>query len=221
MSALPQRKKTAEEIAKLREGLGIPPVSPAAGHEAAPAPPAPVLSPEPPAPEPGPVEEAAVGFEPTSEEISAPPVVTGEPEKLPVSSGPKPVRSLRRSERQPVPAAPSPKASGSGAIPARRRTEEEIADLRRREMLRNIGSPDAPPAPVAHLQAITAHWALVALGYLLAFAGGIGGLLVAGWIAWKKPRSRHHAGFMTGIAVLVLAFGALYCFPNLRQAHAP
>ena len=38
------------------------------------------------------------------------------------------------------------------------------------------------------------------------------GLVFAGGVAWKKPRSRHHAGFITIIAVLILAFGIIHHF---------
>ena len=64
--------------------------------------------------------------------------------------------------------------------------------------------------PVQQIAAQAAHPMLVGSGYLLALCGGAGGLLVAGWLFARKPRSRHHAALMTIIAVLVLAFGILY-----------
>jgi len=41
------------------------------------------------------------------------------------------------------------------------------------------------------------------------------GLLFAGWFALKKPRSRHHAGFIVILAVLIAVFGIIHQFnPN-------
>jgi uncharacterized membrane protein YozB (DUF420 family) len=55
---------------------------------------------------------------------------------------------------------------------------------------------------------------------IMGLIGGVsaGVLLIAGWVAWRRPLSRHHAGFMTIIAVLVLVFGTLYFFPGLHGA---
>jgi uncharacterized membrane protein YozB (DUF420 family) len=91
--------------------------------------------------------------------------------------------------------------------------------MRRQEAMR-VMSPEVPLA-VSHLQKITANGLLLTLGYVLAFTGGVGGIVVAAYIAIKKPRSRHHAGFIAMIAVLVLVFGALYKFPTLNPEHAP
>jgi uncharacterized membrane protein YeiB len=46
---------------------------------------------------------------------------------------------------------------------------------------------------------------------LLAALCGLG-LLFSASVAWKKPRSRHHAGFITIISVLILAFGIIHHF---------
>ncbi|BCU75443.1 hypothetical protein [Luteolibacter sp. LG18] len=182
MSALPQRKKSAEEIAKLREEMGLPS---AATNAPAEAPKEDVSEPEPPRPKP-----AA-----------------------------KAVRSLRRSERQPAPeVSPASAPAGSSAIPARRHSERELDRMRRQEAMTAL-SAEVPPA-VAHLKKSLAHPALIALGYALAFGGGVGAFPVALYIALKKPYSRHHAGLMVMIAVLVVAFGALYLFPNLNPVHA-
>lgn len=35
-------------------------------------------------------------------------------------------------------------------------------------------------------------------------------LAMAGWIALKRPRTRHHAGFVLILAILVLSFGIIY-----------
>jgi hypothetical protein len=44
--------------------------------------------------------------------------------------------------------------------------------------------------------------------------------LIAAYITWRKPLSRHHAGFISAVAGLVLVFALLYYFPNLNPAHA-
>lgn len=94
MSLLPQRKKSAEEIAKLRESLGIP-GSPVPEPEAAPA-------------------AAEIPAEPVIDTIlpdSHQAVLVHPPEAIPLhppeapaipATGPKPVHSLKRSERAPI-----------------------------------------------------------------------------------------------------------------------
>jgi hypothetical protein len=194
MSPLPQRKKTQEELAKLREEMGHPSVP--APFSATPAIPATPVTPAP-----------APRFSPEARQQAAVPIERVEA---------KPVRSLRRSERNPSPAStPAP----SETLPSYRHTREELDLMRRQEAMR-VMSSEVPPA-VSHLQQITASRWLLALGYLLAFAWGVGGIGVAAYIALKKPRSRHHAGFMAMIAVLVLVFGILYKFTNTATAHAP
>jgi hypothetical protein len=220
MSALPERKKSAEEIARMREQMGLPFVSPT--------------------PADSPAQEPV------------------ESEPAPVSPS-KPVHPFKPSERESVKEGGSPEISPSG-LPVRRRSAEELDELRRRESLRAISMET--PAPVVHLQMMTAHWSLVALGYLLAIAAALdekvlvwlekvqspladfqaalskdstaqalgylrafgfsaGALLIALFIALRYPRSRHHAGFIAVIAGLVLVFDLLYYFPNLNPAHAP
>lgn len=116
--SLPQRKKSAEEIAKLRESLGIPGQPPGEGP-----PPAETTAPEPEEPavlaeKPEPVaketpaakEIPAVKDEPEAKKEPAAPAPKAEPvaaptlEPLPVADTPPPrvVRSLKRSERIPV-----------------------------------------------------------------------------------------------------------------------
>lgn len=43
-------------------------------------------------------------------------------------------------------------------------------------------------------------------------------LFIAGFIALKKPLSRHHAAFIAVITLFVIVFGALHFFPQLRNA---
>ncbi|MES2658350.1 MAG: hypothetical protein V4689_07015 [Verrucomicrobiota bacterium] len=93
MSLLPQRKKSAEEIAKLRETLGIPGQSP---EEELPA--------EIKTPEPVDAKSPAVEIPAPAPNKIPPPTPTSALAPIPVPEAhePKPVRSLRRSERIPV-----------------------------------------------------------------------------------------------------------------------
>ena len=239
--SLPQRKKTPEEIAKLREELGIPggptaapPTSPSAAPEPAtpePADPTPSADSSEPAEEPVPVLEEQASPEekvPALLEEATQPVVTHYEE--PHVSGPKPVRSLRKSER--IPSSRSVSTSTNSNLPTQRRTEKELSQLRR--------SQPITTAPVTHLIALTAHPFMVGLGYFLVFGAALmpflgrwmeidipyivlalmcaGGFFISGFIFLKKKRSLHHAGFIAMIALLVLVFAALYYFPNLRNA---
>lgn len=122
--------------------------------------------------------------------------------------GPKPVRSLRKSERGPR-KDPLPKRStqADGKLPSHKHSDGDLERIRRQNALQT-------KPPVDYIVSQAAHWSLLVLGYLLAFAGGIGGLLVALFLFLKKPRSHHHAALITIIAVLVLAFGILYLLPK-------
>lgn len=226
---LPQRRKSAEEIAKLRESMGVPG---AVAPQVPAAPEAPV------------VPEAAA--EPVPEP-PPPPSTTAR-----IRPEPKPVRSLRKSERAPV-VVRSPDLRDDAAIPIRRKSERELMELRR------IQQPQ-PDQSLAHLRRMEVPWPVIALGYLFPLAGallggfaalapgvmesdfpalwmgtlsrqpwletaGIAALAVfcglgftlSGWFAWKKPRSRHHAGFIGLLSLLVLVFGIL----QLTATHAP
>lgn len=235
---LPQRRKSAEEIAKLRESMGIP----GAAAEA----------PEPAAAAEAPADrgDRTDGVDPVDggEEVKSRAVR----EPLPPAA-PKPVRSLRKSEQKVVERVrPSPAVDSAG-IPIRRRTDDELMEMRRLQ-----ATP--PDQSIAHIQQMAVPWPVLALGYLLPlfgalcawFAvwspgvppmdfpaewigdlsrqpwlakGGLGALglfgglafALAGWIAWKKPRSRHHGGFISIITLLVLVFGII----QLTSTHGP
>lgn len=239
---IPQRKKTPEEIAKLREELGlagpVPPVGPPAPQEAvsvsappptAPAPPPVQAAPAPP-PRPMPAPEPVVSLTPVpAPEIQIPPA------PAPATSEPKPVRSLRRSERIPA-AAPQPAAriSQSSALPSRRHSDDELNRIRRGQMIQSQQTQ-----PGNYLIALTAHPAIVGLGYFCIFVAAIlpvadhlwlsipvipsailcgGAFAIAAFIFLKKKRSLHHAGFIASIAFFIVVFGALYYFPQLRNA---
>ena len=191
MSLLPQRKKSAEEIAKLRESLGVPGISP----EEDPAPP----HEDPPA-----TEAPADVVELTPDVINSVTDsvhLTDEPEPVtplpvepePAPRGPKPVHSLKRSERVPFPlskqpAAPKRQPKGPRAVhslrkseqvalpatphepdpdsvlPIHRHSDKELDEIRRRDAL---AAMTAGPNP----KLITAPLYMIIAGYLLAIAG--------------------------------------------------
>jgi hypothetical protein len=243
MNPLPQRKKTAEEIAKLRESLGIPPSPGEVPVEPPPVEvpsvvPAPSIEPELPAATPEvfapPVEpDVAIQEQPAEilegEAAQLPPVpildVSGqvlepfaqEPRRV------KTVRSLKKSEQGPVMPRDLSIAPADAKIPMRRHSEDEIMEMRRRDLL-------AAQSPAQHMLSLAASPFLIGAGYLVAVAGAVcawrlfspvpGGvcvgvaLLVAAWIALRKPISRHHAGFIFMIAMFTAVFGAIHHFPT-------
>ena len=264
---LPQRRKSAEEIAKLRESLGIPgadseqtgtepvppvaftppPAQPKAPSGIAPVPRKPVAS------EPSPVVASAGSPDAAGDDLPAmEQAEPGESAEV-LSAAPKAVRSLRKSEQVPreaKPAADSVKVVRVDAapIPQHRHSDRELMEMRRIQA--------APPdRAISHIRHLAVPWPLIALGYILPLAGAVSawlahwspgvppmdfpaqwmadlsrqpwlgkagfgllsglcglGLVFAGGVAWKKPRSRHHAGFITIIAVLILAFGIIHHF---------
>jgi hypothetical protein len=238
---LPQRRKSAEEIAKLRESMGVP--GPAAAAEAA-------TEPAVAAEDPADRGDRIDGVDPDDggKEVKRGALVEPVPPAVP-----KPVRSLRKSERKVVERVPSKPAVDSAGIPIRRRTDDELMEMRRIQ-----ATP--PDQSIAHIQQMAVPWPVIALGYLLPLFGALcawfavwspgvpamdfpaewigdlsrqpwlakaglgalglfGGLAfaLAGWIAWKKPRSRHHAGFIGLVTLLVLVFGIL----QLTSTHGP
>ena len=237
MSALPERKKSPGEIAKLRETLGVPlqsadPSAPPAGsveqlvatnHEAAVVQPLPAAPLTPlPAPGGGPLHSlkraeraAAAALHPADRPPAAVTVT-------------KPVRSLRKSERQPAPAVHDPEQQPDSKLPLYRHSADEIADLRRRDALSLMNvQPNPKLSP--------AHPALIIPGYLFPAAGAVGcwfyqfppaataacsaaALFVAAYINQRKPVSRHHAAFIAVAAFFLLIFSALHYFPHLRHA---
>jgi len=227
MSKLPQRKKTPEEIAQLRETMGLGGPAPQAGPAEAGA----AQTPPPPT-----IGEAAP--EPPAAHAAIPAALPPAPEAPPAEPRPpveaKPVKSLRKSERGPAPAAKAhaTPSAGATALPSQRRSEFEINQLRRSQAfsVQNSGN---------FIIAQTAHPVIVAVGYFSVFAAAllpfidrlmtdvslyapatlcVVGLGIAGFILLKKKRSLHHAGFIAAIAILTLVFGALYYFPHLRNA---
>lgn len=246
MSPLPERRKTPEELAALRQSLGIPAEAPGASTQVTPQEidlPAP---PEVPADDPPELELAE------ALEVEADDAEDGHEEVVRVGS-PRPVRSLRKSAGLAVDRPKGQIARGdSGMIPARRHSDDELNQIRRASQLTSSVADILPKA--AHpgvlmllygvgvltvlivglgviaqsvpMTDLPFEWLMVAtqkesfsMALFTILAIGSTVLLVgAGWVAWARPLSRHHAGFMTIIAVLVLVFGTLYFFPELHGA---
>lgn len=243
MSLLPQRKKSPEEIAKLREDLGIPTSLPAEPQATPPDPPTitpaaqgPELHPSlAETPRPAPAHRAPKPVHSLKRSERIPTVPPAEPtptpqdaaDLAPVTLSLKPVRSLKKSEQAAhwftPPATPPPDSN----LPYHRHSEQEIQEIRRREALAML-----PPA--VNPKRVAAHPALLVPGYLLALAGAVAihfyqqplavsapfaaaSLLIAVFIAYNNPISRHHAAFIAVISLFVIVFGALHYFPQLRH----
>jgi hypothetical protein len=208
---IPDRKKTPEEIAALREDFGFLKN--------------PVTSTPPPKEQPkSPV------FEKVIDQVTQPtpqPTLSSRAEEKPKK---KRIHSLRRIE---LPLAPGYEIQNQTQIPQTRRSPEDIAELRKRETLANFSAN--PVNPLAHLKKLTAHPALLTLTYLIAFLAiyaawqavffitpisliFVSGLLTA-YIFWRKKRSRHHAAILTIILVMTLVFGGIHYAP-LFSAYA-
>lgn len=211
MSSLPQSKKTAEEIAQLRESLGVS-QSPAAPHH-------PSAAPQPAAPPSEPQFAAAGSTAQRSFEVA--------PQDPPPRVA-KRVRSLRKSEQAPIEIKPV-RSSEHSNLPTRRRSHEELEEMQRREALALLDSHAPNP------KLIPAHPAWITPGYLFAISGAScfvfdnfpwiatatctgSALIVALSLYLKRPISKHHAGFITVISLFVIVFGALHHFPQLQHA---
>lgn len=263
MSALPRHKKSPAELAKLRETLGIPPdpgppVDPAT--PANPAPPAATNPPvdlptahgprhhhslkrseriEPPAPEPVLVAQVPVLEAPGGgiEHLAVPP-----PETV-ATHEPKPIRSLKRSERMGGPVSlpqqrPTPIDS---RLPGHRHSTDELLEIRRRSAAAAIAEggylpPQAAATPLlvtGYVLAIGGAAAPTLLkllakltdsynlglalsgGYHLLVVGALAALPIAVFIYLKKTLSRHHAAFIAVTALFALIFATLHYFSQL------
>ncbi len=240
---IPEKKKTPEELAALREGLGIPDAPPAPGaprQRPAPTPPAP--SAEPPAPKPTPPEEPV-------ERPPAPVLDPAHPDQSPLPELREPVlhldmppapeeeknpeptshsHSLRKHE---LPLAPAPAVTHKTVLPTGRHDDKGIAEIRRRDALQNL-STNAPD-PAAHLKKITASPFLLAPAYILALSAGAAAwqrvhhitplallvlsTLLATYIFITKKRSRHHSAILAIIIIMTLVFGGLHYAPLFQD----
>jgi hypothetical protein len=218
---IPEKKKTPEEIAALREGLGIPdaPVEAAQKPESSPTP---EPDPEPPA-SPDPTPDAQ-GDSPQSDE----PVIHLDVPSLPVTSPKQQSHSLRKHE---TPLAPAPPVTKKTDLPTHRHDPRDIAQIRKREALAQLQQPGMDPA--IHLRKQTAHPVLYIPGYLLAIAAGAVAyqrvhhitpivllaltLAITLYIFIRKPRSRHHAALIFILIFLTAVFGGIHYAPLFKH----
>lgn len=224
---IPDRKKTPEEIAALREGLGVPvppeePKMTPAPTPVAPSPVAPVdVPPAAPAPDAPETDD-----EPPSDQ----PVIHLDIAPVPSKQATAESHRLRKHE---LPLAPAPPVTQKTALPTHRHDPRDIAQIRKREALAKLQGPGADPA--AHLRRQTAHPVLYVPGYLLAIAAGAVAyqrvhpitpivllalaLSITLYIAIRKPRSRHHAALIFILIFLTAAFGGIHYAPLFQ--HGP
>jgi hypothetical protein len=216
MSLLPQRKKSVEEIATLRESFGMAP------------PEAPVETKVPAPPHPGPpVWIPEIPVKSQMEEISPPAPMAPLPAPAEVNP-PKIIRSLRKSERGPRSATSPPLQSSK--LPINRHSAVQVQEIRRRETLSQLQLPPHPMTLVAPLALIIPGYlgAVGAAGYSLFYdterlhplipaAGVAVAIAIGSYIFLRKPLSRHHAAFIAVMALLVIVFGTLAYFPNLQH----
>ena len=215
---IPDKRKTAEEIAALREGLGIHTVTPEAAA------PEPYLQEPPPRnmqaeetpPSPTAYAEAIV-------HLDLPPAPA-----RPIKVELKPVHSLRKND---LPLAPATASTRRTELPKMRHDSRDISQIRKREALAALQQPSTDPA--AHIRSQIASPFLYIPGYLLASASAVtaylslpyytpAGLLALSaiimiFIALRKPRSRHHAALLFIAVFLTLVFGALHYAPHFQN----
>ena len=123
-------------------------------------------------------------------------------------------------------------AAPSAALPQRKHDDKEIMEMRRRDIFQ------ARP-PLQHILSMALNPILAGLLYIIAIAAiyltfhywntftpqkfyapaaGCSVLLLASLlIYWKKPRGRHHAAFLAGIAIILASFVILLT----TNHHAP
>lgn len=206
MTPLPERKKSPEEIAALRDQLGIPGDAPAT----------------PAAPGAGPEHGSAAAPADASGDDSAVdiPVVDTTPVAIAAP------RSLRKSEREPVlhvvPAPPP-----DSPLPVHRHSDEELAALRRRSVFDTQEHAVRMPVRRAH-PALVIGCYLVAvspalmiyhnLPILLPAASVVFAMGLGGYLFFLRPYSRHHGAFLGIVCLFVITYGALHYFPHLRHA---
>jgi hypothetical protein len=222
MTPLPQRKKTAEEIAKLRDQLGVPqsvdsvsgtPKAPAASGSPNPG----ASAKKNPEDRPHPPRSGQKAHPREAKHIEELARTSGKPLWLPAPTYPH----LQQDTH----------ATAASSLPVKRRSEAELEEMRSREMLAKMSEP-----PPTNIKFMAAHPALIGLGYLLAaigvcgfwfetyplpaiIAGSLMALGIAAYMALRRPVSRHHAGFISAISVLVGIFATIHHLPQLQ--HAP
>ena len=215
MTPLPQRKKTAEEISQLRDQLGVPPaavpVTTKMETEMEPSLPA----------RKRPTKPKTTKFQ----KVIHP---DGSRDPVPLAGYVKTVETSSPVTRpEPAVQIGEDREEDLGLdspLPTRKRTALELEEMRQREMLRQLETE-----PPKNIKFMSCHPAGIAVGYLLAGVGSTGfwvesypwsatltgsllALLLAGFIALRRPVSRHHAGFMAATSLLVAVFTAVHHF---------
>lgn len=218
MSPLPEKKKSAEEIQRLREALAGP-RRPAPPTEMPPSP-SEVTDPQPPPPAARPKTVHSL-----KRAERAPLRVLDEP-TLPAPDSTPPKPAAQPTPHHPADSQTTPLAASP--IPTRRRDERELMELRRRgaiEMLQPKVNPRLLPAKPWWLAlGYTGPAVAAALIWLADQPVEIGppacasAFVAGGAIALQRPVSRHHAAFMMTIAVTVLICAAFHYFPHLLHA---
>lgn len=231
MSPLPERRKTPEELAELRESLGIPtdqPTEEASTEDGDDGSPEPAGESEPAAeppsePPPARVEHDTSAFRKTSPLTVDQPkerVTRGEPGALPVRR--RSEKELREIQRQAMATRPQAEA----LVRKRLAAPLELVGIYGVGVLLLVlsllaaisWSVDAYDLPFDWLRRLAVRDVFRWIVFGLFAACGVEMLGGALWLALKRPLSRHHAGFLTLIAALVLIFSTLYCFPGLYGA---
>lgn len=82
-------------------------------------------------------------------------------------------------------------------LPSKRKSAEEIQNLRKQHIEQQMFLEKMKGTPAK------AHPALIILGYIFAFGGGVVGLIMACFII-AKPGSKHHGAFIAIISVFFL-----------------
>ncbi|MFN4873619.1 MAG: hypothetical protein ACK40T_07435 [Akkermansiaceae bacterium] len=202
---IPKQKKTPEELAALREELGF------------------FQNPE--------VKKTSIDHEPTAfpfkKVIGKAPPSRKSSEQItrePVKPKKRKIKTLRKFE---LPLFPATDVVKKTPLPGSRRSQDDLAELQRREALASFST--TPPDPLAQLKKLVAHPVLLILAYLPAFGAiytashsylfitpisliCVSGLLTA-YIFWRKKRSRHHAALLIIILAMTLVFGGIHYAP--------
>ena len=193
MSPLPQRKKSPEEIAKLREGLGIP------GDAAETTSPAPDAAPKPAKTKPASASKRApkpVRSLRKSEQAPLPAAPHEPPPDTPLPFHRHTDQELQDIRLNAALAMPTPVVNPKLAV--------AHPGLIIPGYLLAIAAAATPfsdqiPMPVPAICAVAA-------------------LIIAGFIFLKPPLSRHPAGFIVVATLFIIVFAALHYFPHLRHA---
>ena len=190
MSPLPQRRKSPEEIAKLRESFGIPAAGQTATEEAAEAEtPSPAL--------PQPVESAADSAKP--------------PRSLRKSD-----EAIPRLESPPDSNLPHQRHSQEEIEAIRRREALTLMNTPPNKRLFPAHPALVAPGYLATAIAAAGIWFYRFPLWATALCA-LAALGVAGTLFMRHPVSRHHAAFIAVLALLLVVFASLYYFPQLRH----